>query len=602
MLYTIFLWSLYLQNKGFSDFLAELKQKNNIIDIVSNYVRLEQKGRRFWGCCPFHSEKTPSFSVNEEDGIYYCFGCKENGDVIKFVQKMENVDFMDAVKILADRVGLEVPTSESSDERQKRQKAKTRILSALDYAYKHYVENLYAKDAVKAQEYVKLRKFTKRELEDFKIGYSKNWSDMPEYLLSKGFTEQEMIEAGICAKKNEHLFDVLGERLVFPIFNSFNECIGFSARALEKTDFAKYKNTAETAVFQKGKVVYGINIIKSQKQQQLLDKIILVEGQMDVIAMHKAGFKGTVACMGTALTKDHVQELKRFCKNIYLCFDGDGAGLKATLRAIDMFRNEDVELKVVRLYGGKDPDEVLQNLGKEKLQNMIDSAMPYMEFLIEYHRQQCDMQTPEGKNKFVKNVLAEIRKLGEETLFEPYLEKVRDISKVPLDVLRRNVKTTTTEGIQKPVQQMPIVPSEKGDEKAIKFVLASLLHKCEFVDKQIDYRRLLDGYEKILDIIDKNLPLSAIYDEEGAETNEFLVELINFNFSIFEEDSSKYFKECLWKIAEQKLKNMQTMLNEKFKQCENLNERSEIAMSLGKIAQQIRNKSMEEFYGRRESR
>ena len=589
-----------MQNKGFgTDFLSELKRKNNLVDVASNYVRLEQKGSRFWACCPFHSEKTPSFSILEEEGIYHCFGCKESGDVIKFVEKMENLEFMDAVKFLAERAGMEVPSFENSQERKQKQQLKERVLSALDFAYKHYMENLYSKDAKKAQDYVKLRKFTRRELEDFKIGYSKDWSDIVTYLSSKGFSEEEMLAAGIVGKKDGRLYDFIGERLVFPIFNSFNECIGFSARALEKTDFAKYKNTAETIAFQKGRVVFGINILKSQKQQQLLDKIILVEGQMDVIAMHKAGFKSTVACMGTALTKDHVQELKRYNKNIYLCFDGDGAGVKATLRAIEMFRNEDVNLKVVELSGGKDPDEVLQNLGKEKLQQMIDNALPYMDFLIKYHESQVDMQTAEGKNTFVKNILAEIKKLNDETMFEPYLEKVRDISKVPLDVLRRNINISPTKQQIKEAETSPTVPIEKGDEKAVKFILASLLHKCDYVDKQIDYGKLLDGFENILEIIKQNLPLSAIFDIEGASDDAFLMDLVNFNFSGYEEDAEKYFKECVWKVAEQKIKKMQESLNEKYKQCENTQERSEIAMRLGKLAISLKNKSLEDFYGRR---
>ena len=478
-----------MQNRGFpADWLLELKRKNDLVSIASNYLQLEQKGRSFWACCPFHNEKTPSFSINNEEGFYHCFGCKESGDVIKFVEKMENVDFMDAIKILADRVGMEIPEFQNSDKRKKDQKLKERVLLALDYAYKHYQENLYNKDAKVAQDYIKLRKLTRRELEDFKIGYSKGWTEIVDYLKSKGFTEEEMLAAGICAKKNNRVYDVIANRLVFPIFNSFNECIGFSARALEQTDFAKYLNTAETIVFQKGRVVFGVQFLKALKQQHLLDKIILVEGQMDVVAMHKGGFKSTVACMGTALTKDHVTELKRYCDNIYLCFDGDGAGTKATLRAIDMFRNENVNLKVVKLSGGKDPDEILKNLGSEKLKEMIDNALPYMEYLIGYYKSKYDLDNPEQKGKFVKEILAQIRKLGSPTLFEPYLEQVRDLTKIPLDILRRDISVDTVKTSFKIKEPVAPPVAEKGDEKAVKFILASLLHKQKYVDERIDYR------------------------------------------------------------------------------------------------------------------
>ena len=589
-----------MQNRGFPvDWLLELKRKNDLVSIASNYLQLEQKGRSFWACCPFHNEKTPSFSINNEEGFYHCFGCKESGDVIKFVEKMENVDFMDAIKILADRVGMEIPEFQNSDKRKQDQKLKERVLLALDYAYKHYQENLYGKDAKVAQDYIKMRKLTRRELEDFKIGYSKGWNEIVDYLKSKGFTENELLAAGICAKKNNRVYDVIANRLVFPIFNSFNECIGFSARALEQTDFAKYLNTADTIVFQKGRVVFGIQFLKTLKQQHLLDKIILVEGQMDVVAMHKGGFKSTVACMGTALTKDHVTELKRYCENIVLCFDGDGAGTKATLRAIDMFRNENVNLRVVKLSGGKDPDEILKNLGKEKLQEMIDNAMPYMDFLIEYCQSKYDLENAEQKGKFVKEVLGQIRKLGSATLFEPYLEKVRDLTKIPLDILRRDINIETTKPSFKIKEPTPPPVVEKGDEKAVKFILASLLHKKGYVDERIDYQKLLEGFEKYLEIINKNLPLSAIFDDENASDDALLMDIVNFNFSEFENDAERYFKECLWKIAEQKLRKKQEELNEEYKNCEDLTRRAEIAKMLGKTAIQLKNKSLEEFNVRR---
>lgn len=584
-----------MQNKGISfEWLSELKRKADLVSIASNYLKIEQKGSRYWACCPFHNEKTPSFSI-DSNGFYYCFGCKEAGDVIKFVQKMENVEFMDAVKILAEKAGMQIPEFEVSDNFKKHQKKKERLLLALDYAYKHYMENLYNKDAKQAQDYIKSRKFTRRELEDFKIGFSKNWNDIVDYLKAKGFSEEELLEAGICNKKENKIFDAIANRLVFPIFNAFNECIGFSARALEKTDFAKYKNTAETPVFQKGRVVFGIHLLKAQKQQQLLDKIILVEGQMDVIAMHRSGFKSAVACMGTALTKDHVNELKRYNQNIYICFDGDGAGTKATLRAIDMFRNENVNLRVVHLPDGKDPDEILNIYGREKLQEFIDNAKHYMDFLIEYYASKHNLEKAEEKGAFVKIILSEIKKLESETLYEPYLEKVRDLTKIPIDVLRRDIMTNETKVKIVPQENQP--KSEKGDEKASKFILASLMHKQDYVDKRLDYKKLLEDYQLYLDIINQNMPLSSIFDIEGAGEDEFLMELLNFNFLNID-DKERYFRECVWKIAEQLLKKQQSKLNEEYKTCEDINLRGEIARKLGKIAIQLKNKSLEEYYAR----
>lgn len=577
------------------EWLQELKRKSDLVSIASNYLRLEQKGRRFWACCPFHNEKTPSFSINAEDGIYYCFGCKESGDVIKFVEKMENIDFYDAVKLLADKAGMQVPELETSEEAGKKQKLKERLLEALSLAQKHYEENLYSKDAIEAQQYIKKRKFTRRELIDFKIGYSKDWTDIVDYLHQKGFSDYELVTAGICGKKNDRVFDVLAGRLVFPIFNAFNECIGFSARALQKTDFAKYKNTAETPVFQKGKVVFSINLLKKLKQQEGLDKIILVEGQMDVIAMHKGGFKNTVACMGTALTKDHIQELKRYSKNIVLCFDNDGAGEKATLRAIELFRGEGVDLKVASLHGGKDADEVLNNLGSEELEKMIDNAEPYMNFLISYYKKQYDLSKPEEKGKFVKAILAEIKKLELDIEREPYLDIVRDLTLIPIEVLRRDLGGKIK--VEEPKKEKEEIKSvEGGNSKAVEFILSSLLHHKDFVNNQIDYYKLLDGYERYLKIIELNMPLSSLYDLEGTSEDKLLLNMINYNFSLYENVEEKYFNECVWMIAEEKLKRQQSKLNSEYKNCDDLNKRAEIAKELGKIARDLKNKNLEVFY------
>ncbi len=577
------------------EWLQELKRKCDLVSIASNYLRLEQKGRRFWACCPFHNEKTPSFSIDAEDGIYYCFGCKESGDVIKFVEKMENIEFYDAVKLLADKAGMQLPELETSEEAGKKQKLKERLLEALSLAQKHYEENLYNKDAYEAQQYIKKRKFTRRELNDFKIGYSKNWTDIVEYLHQKGFSDNELVTAGICGRKNNRVYDVLAGRLVFPIFNSFNECIGFSARALGQTDFAKYLNTAETPVFQKGRVVFGINLLKKLKQQQGLDKIILVEGQMDVIAMHKGGFKNTVACMGTALTKDHIQELKRYSKNIVLCFDNDSAGEKATMRAIELFRGEGVDLKVASLHGGKDADEVLNNLGSAELEKMIDSAEPYMNFIIKHYQKQFDLSKPEEKGRFVKAVLNEIKKLELDTEREPYLDIVRDLTNIPVEVLRRDLGGKIK--VEEPKKESEVKTNiEGGNIKAVTFILSSLLHHKDFVNNQIDYYKLLDDYERYLKIIELNMPLSSLYDLEGTDKDRLLLDMINYNFSLYKDVEEKYFNECVWMIAEEKLKKEQARLNAEYKNCEDLTRRAEIAKDLGKIARDLKNKNLEVFY------
>jgi len=593
-----------LQNKGFpADFLFQLKQRNDIVSIVSKYTRLDKKGSRYWGCCPFHNEKTPSFSVMQDEGQFYCFGCKEYGDVISFVQKIESCDFMDAVKILAEQAHMQMPElSENSDDTHKKAKEKERILSLLDATWKHYHENLYLPQAKPAQEYIKSRNFTRHELDDFKIGYSLNWNEMIAFLKSKGFTIKEMEEAGVAQTKDGHTYDVLGGRLVFPIFNSFNDCVGFSARAIEKTDFAKYKNTAETMVFQKSKVVFGINLLKKLKQEGLLKNIVIVEGQIDVIAMHRAGFKSTVACMGSALTHENAQILKRMSQNIVLCFDGDGAGQKATLNAIEVLGKGEFNVRIVVLPDGMDPDEVLKNRGRDALAEMIDNAMPIMDYLIEVEKKKFDLLKPEQRGKFAKAVLVHLRKMDSPSEAEPYLEMLRDLTSIPIDVLRRDMfkdltdkkKTITSEK----KDETGLITRENGNIRAVKFVLASLLHGKDYVVQKIDYLRLLPKYKEYILETQKGTRISSYYDLFDVENSPVLKDCLLFNFEEYSLTAPRYFSECLWTLVDQALKEKQSELTEAFKEAKTLEERQKIMLKLNNITKQLREKSLEEFYVR----
>ena len=587
--------------KGYStDWLEELKRKADIVNVVSRYVKLEQKGRKYWGCCPFHSEKTPSFCVDQE-GFYHCFGCKEGGDVIKFVEKMESCDFMEAVKRLAEICHMELPEISGVDQDViKKKKEKDRVLQVLDCAYKHYEANLYLPSAKKAQDYIKMRGFTKRELDDFKIGYSNSWTDIITYLKKQGFSYEDMLLAGIIAKKEgtSNYYDVMGGRLIFPIFNSFNECIGFSARVLEKSDYAKYKNSAETPVFQKNKVVFGIHLLKRLKQANELNNIILVEGQIDVIAMHRAGFKSAVACLGTALTENHARELKRLCDNIIVCFDGDGAGVKATLRSIDILKSVGLNVRIACLPEGKDPDEVLKIEGKSKLEEYINNAMPVMDYLINIEKSKYDLSKPDEKGKFVKAVLEHLKKIESASAQEPYLDRVRDLTNIPVDVLRRDLISKGDISTKLPEKkEEQIIVRENGNIKAEKFILASLLHKKDYTNAKINYEILLPKRKNYVNIATSGRKISTLFDEFDVENDQFLQDLIYFNFDEFKGIEEKYFNECLWIIAEDILKARQQQISKKFSECTDINERKKIMLDLQNIMKKIKEKNLEDFYG-----
>lgn len=591
-----------MQNKGFpTDWLYQLKQKSNIVSVIERYVRLEKKGRKYWGCCPFHSEKTPSFSVSEDEGLFYCFGCKESGDVISFVMKYESCDFYEAVKILAKNAGMEVPEFSGEKEVIEQKKNKERLIKLLDSARLHYQQNLLLPQAKPAQEYIKMRQFNRKTLEDFKLGYSLNFKEIIDYLKSQGFSLQEMKQAGIVQEKNGYFYDVFAGRLMFPIFNSFGECVGFSARVLGQADFAKYINTAETLLFKKGRVVYGIDLVKKLKQQGKLDKIIIVEGQIDVIAMHKAGFNNTVACMGTALTKENAHELKKLSNNVVLMFDGDTAGQKATYRSIDILREEGFSVKVALMPEKLDPDEILKTQGSQKISEIVGQALDPMDFLIESELKKYNLSNPRDKSEFIKQILLQISKIDSFSEEDIYLGKLRSLTNVPIDILRRDLEKEKI-GQQAAVYQKEkdrqevLTSRENGNIKAVKFILASLMHGKEYVDKKIDYLLLLPKQSEIVELSQKQIPLSSYYDYFDVDNNPLVKDCINYDFTFYENNGQKYFEECVWLIASQILQAKQTVLTSQFKSCADLAQRQAIMKELSQVTNNLRTKNLEEFY------
>lgn len=591
-----------MQNKGYpADWLYQLKQKNNIVSIIGRYVHLEKKGGKFWACCPFHNEKTPSFTVNEDEGFFYCFGCKESGDVISFIMKYESCDFSQAVNILAKNANMEVPEFNGDKDIVEKKNKRDRVLKLLDELYKHYQQNLYLKEAKPAQEYVKKRAFTRHELEDFKIGYSLDWTEAIDYLTKKGFTYNEMVDAGVAQFKNNHYYDVMAQRLIFPIFNSFNECIGFSARILVPTEYAKYKNTAETIVFQKGRVVFGINLVKALKQREGLDKIIIVEGQIDVIAMHRAGFKNTVACMGTALTKENAHELKKLSNKVCLCFDGDGAGIKATKRSIDILDAEGFEIRVVSLPEGKDPDEIIKEYGKEKIEQIIDNALAPTDYLIETDLKNFDLNSADERGKFVSSALSHISKLKLDSAQEPYIEKLKKLTNIPIDILRRDlekIKSGQARQEEEKTDESVLISRENGNIKAIKFILGSLIYNKSYVDKNIDYKKLLPRYKEVIELAEKGTKISSYFDYLDIDSMPLIKECLNFDPED-NQNSATYFNESLWSIASNYLLEKQKPLFKEFNTCQDETRRQEIMLEINKINKQLKGKNLEEFYGRK---
>lgn len=584
-----------MQNKGYpTAFTQQLKEKCDIVTTISKYVPLNKKGKTYWGCCPFHFEKTPSFAVNEVEQYYHCFGCGESGDVIKFVEKIESVDFMTAVKNLAKSVGLEVPEWTGDEEIVKAQKKKDQLYSICDETMALYEANLKLPLAQKAREYLAKRGINEEITKKFHIGYCNGWTSSIEYFKKKNISPQLMKEAGITECKNDRYYDVNADRLMFPIINSYGNCIGFTGRVLEKSDFAKYKNTSQTAIFDKSRVVYNINNIKKLKQERGLDKIVIVEGTIDVIALVKAGIENAVACMGTAITPYHAKELKRFSEKVVLCLDGDFSGQKAMFRSVDILLDGGLDVRCVTLPDNLDPDEFLIKYGKEELEKYIDNAIPALDYKIISLSKKYNLSNNYDKRKFIAEAFEIIRTLGTNVDKEVYLKLVSKITNIAVDILRRDLDTNKSVAVEKQ-EEKALERREDSIQKAIKFIIASFVHKkpyAHFEDigtmyfKNPNHQKLFDYVKECFDK-DKSYTISSLFDIFDIDENPDIKEIIDFNFAEFGDKEEEYFRQSLKVIYNLGLRQKLEKLTEEFKNEPDLDKRRSIGMQLMLVTKEL---------------
>ena len=421
-----------------ANFLQELREKSNIIEVVSRYIELERKGSKFWAKCPIHNEKTPSFTLDEDRGTYHCFGCGASGDVFSFIQEVEHCDFKDAIKILADKAGMEVPTYKNDVSQQKKdeeRRKKERLYMVMTESARFYWKNLRSPNGREAMEYVSNRGFNTSTLSTFGIGCSIGYNSLIDHLKEKGFTNEEMIESGIAGEKNGRLYDFEADRLVVPIFSNSGQVIAFGGRSLVKVDFMKYKNTGETPIFKKRFELFGVHTLKKAKLTEHFNCVIVVEGYMDVIALHQAGVKNVCASMGTALTVEQAKQLRYFNNNIYLCYDGDKAGQDATYKGIDVLRDAGLNVKVITLMEGLDPDDIINNYGVAKFRELVDNAVSPTEYKIVSTAKKHDLTNPEGQGKFAVaslQILSELSTIVEREAYIPMIADLSRLSKVSL--------------------------------------------------------------------------------------------------------------------------------------------------------------------------
>lgn len=587
-------------DKGFSqEWIEKLKTSNDIVTTISKYITLQRKGKTWWACCPFHYEKTPSFAVNEYEQYYHCFGCGASGDVIKFVEKYENVDFFDACKQLAEASGIEVPEFTMDSGIAEKKKKVDRIYSLLKDTARYYFDNLRKPEGKVALEYLTKRNVGSDIITAFGLGYSLGWNEVITYLSKLGYTAQEMIDAGVAERNSEgKLYDCYAKRLIFPLINTYGNVIGFSARILEKADFAKYRNTSQTLVFDKSKCLYGINIVKKSKQVEKLNQIIIVEGQMDLIALYKSGIRNAVATMGTALTGIHAKELKRFCDKVVLCFDGDSAGIKATLRSIEILVKEGLDVFVMTIPNGQDPDEYVNQYGKDAFYNLADGAKYWVEYLILKYASDYNLNKPEEKKLFVSNALNVVKKLETESEQDIYLNLISKLSGIIKSILRADLNNNTTEEVVE-VKNQPEEEKfqlrENAYVKAVKFVLKALLEKKTYavLDENIKDNLLNSDYLKVYEYIencyknDKKPIISAIYTNFDVENSRDLSDLITFEI-LESDDNEKYYNDCVKTFVSIGLKQRQQEVINKLRSTGDMEERKQLTKQLNEITLKLK--------------
>ncbi len=450
------------------ELVEEVRMKNDIVDVISGYVRMQKKGANHWGCCPFHNEKTPSFSVNGAKQMYHCFGCGVGGNVFTFIMNYENYTFPEAIKMLADRAGVNLPELEYTEEMKAKENKRARLMEINKEAAKFFYYQLRTTNGEIGSSYFKKRELSDETMKKFGLGYSgKSGKYLVQYLKQKGFEDHLIIEAGLATfSERNGLSSQFWNRVMFPISDIHGRVIGFGGRVMGDGE-PKYLNSPETPVFDKRRNLYGLNFARTSRAGNM----IICEGYMDVIAMHQAGFTQAVASLGTAFTAEQVNLLKRYSENILIAYDSDGAGTKAALRAIGLLKEAEVTAKVINMQPCKDPDEFIKRFGKEAFQERIDNAENSFFFEVRILERDYDLKDPESKTRFHREIAKKLCNFSDDVERENYLEAIADKYNIGFENLRKLVGSYAAKtGLAKPVERPKsgIQPKAGVEDKAKK--------------------------------------------------------------------------------------------------------------------------------------
>ena len=415
-----------MENSEMEEFINSVREHSNIYEVVSRYVPLNLKNGRFWACCPFHEEKTPSFTVSPEKGIFYCFGCHTGGNVFKFIALMEHIQYFEAVKLQAERLGIKIPSKNKTPEEIKFEREKDALLKITSMARDFYHDRLIkSKDGEKGRKYLAARGITENVVKAFKLGFAPDsWDSLTKSLTAHGFNEKQIVSAGLALerKNGDGIYDRLRDRVIIPISDISGKAVAFGGRILVADENQpKYLNTPETEIFSKGKLLFGLD--KSNRAIISANTAIVVEGYMDAISLYSAGIENVVASLGTAFTENHAKILSRYARRIIFCYDSDEAGQRATVRALPIMKNTGAEVFVLIVPDGKDPDEFIQKHGKADFEELLKNVTPVVDYQFQYKLNHTDYSTLQGKLQVLREMLPFCAEIKDSLIQKEYLKK-----------------------------------------------------------------------------------------------------------------------------------------------------------------------------------
>ena len=584
------------------EIIEEVKQSNDIVEVISQYVHLKRSGRNFFGLCPFHNEKSPSFSVSPDKQIFHCFGCGVGGNVITFIGKIEGIGFKESIEALAERANIQLPTIENNVD-SKKEELKSKVYKVNTFAAEYYHKRLYQKEAKAAQEYIKKRKINSETLESFKIGYSGNFDELYQALKKEGFKDPEILESGLVNKNDRGMYiDRYRNRLMIPILDERNRVIAFGGRVLDDSK-PKYINSPENIVYSKGRHLFGLNVAKKGDTKKLL----IVEGYMDAISLHQRGITNVVAALGTALTPQQGWLLRKNAEQVILGFDSDGAGQTAIMRAMEVMQNMGCDIRVLQLEDAKDPDEFVVKFGAARLQKLLDNAISLIEFKVKVLKQGLNLENASDKIKFLNEIAKLISKIDNTMEREIYIEKISkgyNISKEAIfgqvnKLQYANNKTTKT--LEK--DKVAIVHREKRDNKNISTeiikrentIISILINNPESYKIIKEYIKIEDFKYEInkkiieeiyLELDKENTNLSVVLNHiEDEELQSHLTEIMAEDYGIT--DNQKAIEDILQKYERERLEEKRDSLLEQIKSEQDTKRKKELSKELNDIILQL---------------